>query len=169
MFPCITQKYVSCCVCYELKNNYDKCQKCKSSYVCSDCIMSMVEHGIVDKCPICKQIDWRSRTFKNTIIVPTQIELSKEEEIVEIKVKSKFNWYQCCRTTKLNLRICNFYVLMLALSYLMGLATIAIISVDIGPFFWLPFLIGIFELILICGCCVKCCKIKFNTDCLKDL
>ena len=33
---------------------------------------------IVDKCPICKQIDWRSKTFKNTIICQRRLNYLKK-------------------------------------------------------------------------------------------
>ena len=56
---CFTKKYVTCCVCYELKKDFTKCTKCKSSYVCSSCIVNMIEGIIIT--PLKQIVDERGK------------------------------------------------------------------------------------------------------------
>ena len=49
------KKHYECCVCLENKTKIYNCKLCKNTVVCSDCIESMSEEFIFDKCPICRQ------------------------------------------------------------------------------------------------------------------
>ena len=56
---CKNNKY--CCICLQLENDTISCLKCKNAVVCHNCISSMLEKGVCDKCPICRQINWKKK------------------------------------------------------------------------------------------------------------
>jgi len=125
-------------------------------------MISMVEHGIANNCPICKQTEWRKKMVKKNLIVPTQARLFQKEDIKEDKhTNSKkccdFNIVNCCISTKKTLRVCNFYVLMLGFAFVLGMFTLGLSSIDFGKELWIPFVVGFCELILILLCCLGCC------------
>ena len=61
-----------CVVCQEEKKQGIRCNGCVSTLVCQDCILSMCEHGICDKCPVCRKLNWKKNKFKKDKIVPTK-------------------------------------------------------------------------------------------------
>ena len=70
MINCYLKKGKFCCICHEDKKNYIKCIKCKNSHVCSDCLLGLIEYGLVNKCPLCKQENWRYNKINSNVIIP---------------------------------------------------------------------------------------------------
>ena len=57
-----------------------KCNTCYSSIVCSDCLLSMCESGLADKCPICRTKQWIQKKVDykgSTKIAPANINTSE--------------------------------------------------------------------------------------------
>ena len=59
-----------CVVCREPKKEGIKCNGCRDTLVCQDCILSLCEHGICDKCPVCRRLKWKKNKFKTNQIIP---------------------------------------------------------------------------------------------------
>ena len=148
--------HAQCCICLLYKMKYIKCKKCKNAVVCRDCIPSLCEEGICDKCPVCRQKEWMKKVKKNKIVPEKRLTV-----IVQNNERENTCCDNCtCRCTCLFLikifRILN----LMALIYAAGLLTIAGSNVDLSLLLWLPMLLGLLEFFLIICCCVRCCKIE---------
>ena len=72
---------IKCCVC---QNNCKenpieiKCKSCTDGCLCSDCKLSCMEHGQLDKCPLCRNSgDWYySMRDKKRVVVGTPVRIS---------------------------------------------------------------------------------------------
>ena len=159
---------VKCCICLDEKRNYIKCKKCKSSFVCVDCLNGLMERGLASKCPICQQLGWKENKIRSNIVVPSQINVS-----TNIKVKDDIKIDYCCYI-KTFFRTLSFYTIILLFMYMIGLF---LMSNFIKPEFsdlnivtWVPLIIGLFSTILtlcVCSCCCKdCFKCKYVIDLL---
>ncbi len=91
----------SCVVCKEEKKQGIWCNGCTSTLVCQDCILSMCEHGICDKCPVCRKLDWKKSKFKKNQIIPLKTSnirvnvvdrISRLNQDNEIAIKTR----NCC-------------------------------------------------------------------------
>ena len=65
---CFQSKKHYCPVCMTEKKGQIKCKICTNTVVCADCIISMCEEGQCNKCPVCRQEDWKLTLNKNTIL-----------------------------------------------------------------------------------------------------
>ena len=74
----VGKKKRDCNVCFEKKEGV-LCSKCKNCHVCHDCLLSMCENGICNKCPHCRQTNWKKSKSK---IVPinTNNEIISEQK-----------------------------------------------------------------------------------------
>lgn len=71
-----TSKEYECPVCYTTQKLDDsvKCLRCKNIHICNSCILRMCEEGICERCPVCRQRDWRlKRCVEQTKIVPRSV------------------------------------------------------------------------------------------------
>lgn len=60
---------VICCVCYYSEHITKKCKGCVETYICDNCIGSMMEKGLLGKCPICRKSDKWLVSLSNKDIV----------------------------------------------------------------------------------------------------
>lgn len=44
-----------CCICYENKINTLHCKRCNTGIICDNCVVNLIENGMYDNCPICRQ------------------------------------------------------------------------------------------------------------------
>ena len=71
MCLCLKSKYQVCPICLEYKPAHIKCKICTNTTVCSSCASEMCEKGICNKCPICRQKNWK-KPNKKTQILPVK-------------------------------------------------------------------------------------------------
>ena len=48
-----------CPICMEEKICGIKCKICTDTKVCSTCITKLCEEGIINKCPVCREENWK--------------------------------------------------------------------------------------------------------------
>lgn len=48
---------VICCVCYHSEHITKRCKSCVETYICDNCIISMIENGLLQNCPVCRKSD----------------------------------------------------------------------------------------------------------------
>ena len=73
-------KSSQCCICSETTNKGFNCKICKEGFVCRKCMPRLCESGLCNKCPVCRQVDWRKKNTNQTVIIPI-----KESEIIIIE------------------------------------------------------------------------------------
>ena len=177
---CFTKKYVQCCICQELKRNNTKCAKCKNAYVCSDCMLSLCEHGHCSKCPICRQEKWRKNKIRKTLIIPSTIKVNininssninrENNETNDNEGGNKLGMY-CYVSIMIIRNVCAY----LLFSWLCGIMTVLFLhpfdtNASLALVIFLPLILGIFELTFcIYCCCVKICEVKIESsnDCCR--
>ena len=59
----------NCCICYSNNLKNIECIHCKEGIICSTCLISLVENGKANICPVCRREDWRT-TNKRKAILP---------------------------------------------------------------------------------------------------
>ena len=57
---------VICCVCYHSEHITKKCKSCVETYICDNCIISMMENDLLEKCPVCRKSDKWIVSLENT-------------------------------------------------------------------------------------------------------
>jgi len=168
----VKDKIHECNVCFENKESV-QCLKCKNCYVCHDCLLSMCENGIADKCPHCRQLQWRK--IKNT----NKVFPINTENIMISGQKQTTNSYvyrvrdERPRTIALNSmteRARLYYRIMMVcaisgISWMCGFITIIVAEgkkftyIDIHLITWVAFIIGLFEVHCFTLCClINVCK-----------
>ena len=73
-------KSSQCCICSETTNKGFNCKICKEGFVCRKCMPRLCESGLCNKCPVCRQENWRKKNTNQTVIIPI-----KESEIIIIE------------------------------------------------------------------------------------
>jgi len=73
-------KSSECCICSETTSKGFKCKLCKEGFVCRKCMPRLCESGLCNKCPICRQENWRKKNTNQTVIIPI-----KESEVIIIE------------------------------------------------------------------------------------
>ena len=73
-------KSSQCCICSETTNKGFNCKICKEGCVCRKCMPRLCESGLCNKCPVCRQENWRKKNTNQTVIIPI-----KESEIIIIE------------------------------------------------------------------------------------
>jgi len=105
----------SCVVCKEEKKQGIWCNRCTSTLVCQDCILSMCEHGICDKCPVCRKLNWKKSNFKKDQIVPIKPRNTEIVNITSLNIRVQripiesrqyycIKTQQCCGNVKNNVK-----------------------------------------------------------------
>jgi len=161
---CCTSKYAQCCICQEMKKNFTKCIKCKNAHVCSDCMLSLCEHGQCSKCPLCRQLEWRKNTLKKTLIIPSNIKINTNQNYEwedgyedEDEYKDNNSCMYCYLSIMITRNICAYLIF----SWLCGIMTILIVhpfdtSASVALIILFPLILGLIEL----ACCIYCCFVK---------
>ena len=175
---CFTNKYAQCCICQDMKKNYTKCAKCKNACVCSDCMLSLCEHGQCSKCPLCRQEEWRKNTLKKTLIIPSKIKIDindindwdEPNETNENERCNNLGMY-CYVSFMIIRNICAYLIF----SWLCGIMTVLFIQpfdndATIALIICLPLFLGFIELTLCTYCCfVNVCQVRVESsnDCCR--
>lgn len=161
MINCYLKKGKFCCICHEDKKNYVKCTKCKNSHVCSECLLGLIEHGLVNKCPLCKQENWKNSNISSNTVIPI-------DNIVEEKIYTDIDRnivipkaYQIKRKIKIFFGYLLYLSFVLFISFSVGIITVSMVLTDfeMRDFIIIPTIIGFFESFLILSCC-SCCHRK---------
>lgn len=156
-FSCCS-KNSECCICSEPTSKGFKCKLCKEGFVCRKCMPRLCESGLCNKCPVCRQVDWRKKNTSQTVVIPI-----KESDIIIVEpvtqsqeeIKPCLNELPSCRYTMDKLLVL-FSILFL--SYIIGIFTVAE-PIKYPYSRWRPehhilaFVVGIFEFCIISYCC----------------
>jgi len=176
-----TCKYFNCPICMSSKRekNSTKCKKCNNTHICNECILHMCEKGIADRCPICRQTEWRKQKLKKNSILPN----NSNRVINTIRVVDETGnvighheikgclCYCSCYCIRNVINIMGSVLAYISLSWFLGFLVICALANNFDPgnpdhsplLAWLPFVIGIpclTGLICWCGNCV--CRQKFE-------
>lgn len=170
---CCNKDY--CPICMENKLYGIKCQICTNTKICNSCIAKLCEQGQVNKCPVCRQENWKEPKCITKIFPSTKckniIPRSRLRYLQEKSQISCFNFndiYNCLFISfyiiKLLLEICIGLIVI----YITGLFSLAIVNSnyfkDSNTSFvynvFIPFMIGICIWVSCCGCCNYCYKNK---------
>jgi len=177
-----TVKYFDCPVCLSSKKlkNSTNCKKCKNTHICNDCMLNMCENGLANKCPICRQTEWRKQNLKKNSILPKsssrvintiRIVDERGSVIREQEMKEGCLCYCSCYCFKNVMQTIISIFSYISLSWFLGFVVICVLGNDFRPhdpehtilLAWLPFVIGIpclTGLICWCGRCI--CEQKFE-------
>ena len=159
-----TVLHAQCCICLQFKMKYIKCKKCKNAVVCRDCLPSLCEGGLCNKCPVCRQTEWKKKVKKNKIMPESKVNIIINPRYME---EDKESWCDLCTPLMCGLcclkgfRICNLIFLI----YCAGLLTVFCFvgdSLELSFYYWLPAIIGLVEFLLLLACCFGCCGIKMG-------
>lgn len=151
---CFQTKKYYCPVCMTEKKGQIKCKICTNTVICSDCIISMCEKGQCNKCPVCRQEDWKLNLNKNTILPFSPKKCLKGETVqsdneiqtqIEEDIRVTINWSGLITTNLKILKLTISIALMLFMSWLLGLfITLLLFDVDLKKNFaiiWFPFIV----------------------------
>ena len=149
-----------CCICLEKnkKPGY-QCILCNRGVVCRNCVPQLCESGMCNKCPVCRQENWRDIKINQTVVIPiTQTDVMIVESDGE---KKEDDLISCCE----QLPPCRTLMdgistlgSMLFVSYILGVFTICE-AIPLSYQNWEPvhhilaLVIGIAEAFLISYCC----------------
>ena len=70
----------TCCICSEKTSKGFSCKICKEGFVCRKCMPQLCESGLCNKCPVCRQKNWRKKNTNQTVIIPI-----KKEDIIIVE------------------------------------------------------------------------------------
>ena len=123
-FNCCS-KNSECCICSEKTNKGFKCKLCKEGFVCRKCMPRLCESGLCNKCPVCRQVDWRKKNTNQTVVIPIkEADIIIVEPVTQSQGEEKTCWDELppCRYTmdKIWVVCC-----ILFLSYVIGTFTVA--------------------------------------------
>tara|TARA_Y100000816_G_scaffold164058_1_gene117489 strand:+ start:1106 stop:1627 length:522 start_codon:yes stop_codon:yes gene_type:complete len=166
-------KKEKCVICMENKKIHIKCKLCVDTSVCYNCTTQMCENGQCDRCPICRQENWKNiKTSKTKICIKnitTSIQTTANN-ITNPQNQQNPTKNECCETTKEILKCITdrqyiyYVVAFLGYSFLFGILTLMFVTSDNNITFkkWeiilYSLLIGIVEVIFLFGCCkFMCC------------
>tara|TARA_B110000879_G_C10972109_1_gene431868 strand:- start:28 stop:447 length:420 start_codon:yes stop_codon:yes gene_type:complete len=129
--------------------------------------MSLYKNGICNKCPLCRQEEWKKLSLYNYInkkkIIPKNnisIIITQSYENNNTRNTTKNYLSFCC------IKFCKIFNIII-LIYLSGLFTILSLvgkEIEFSSFFWVPFIIGFIEFFILLVCCFGCCGIKKGLD-----
>jgi len=170
-----------CILCFDNKDCI-QCIKCKNCFVCQDCLLSMCENGICNKCPHCRQTNWRKSTKKSKIvpIITENVIISEQKQTTTSRYvytsrRPRDEIPSFIALQSMTQRGRFYYKLMmigvmLGLSYMCGFITIIVITVkkidQIDPHLisWVALLIGLLEVHCVTLCCfANVCKHPIKT------
>ena len=90
----VTNTKKICCICLNTikknKNNI-KCNICVNTYICYTCSLSMLENGLLLKCPVCRSEEW----YKKISITKKKSRKNDKCNILFKKIYCKLCW--CCK------------------------------------------------------------------------
>ena len=131
-----------CPVCLEFKKTYLTCSICSDTNICQDCCLNLCEKGLCDKCPVCRQTNWKkAKKIRKTKVLPSlfiSMGSKKEDTVSEIIIEKDGikmdNPNLDCQKILYNLKLTLFYIgVCLAscgLIYCLGMFTLFIFGAD---------------------------------------
>ena len=151
-----------CPICMEEKICGIKCKICTDTKVCSTCITKLCEEGIINKCPVCREENWKEdKSF--TKIFPS---IKNCKNIIKPQHHLKYcnnnseslcyTQYDCILSILFTIKLFILIILSIIIIYIIGLIVLLIFSSEYSnnnnktfAQYLLPFMIGI---ISVCGC-----------------
>ena len=165
-----------CNLCFDNKDCI-QCIKCKNCFVCQDCILSMCENGICNKCPHCRQENWK-KTNKSKIvpinlnnIVVTEQKTTTSSYVYNVRDErpSTVALEAMTKRGRFYYRLMMTGVIM-GLSWMCGFITVIICTgkkvdrIDPHLISWVALLAGLVEVHCVTLCCfANVCKQPIKT------
>ena len=158
-----TAEHPTCCICYQEIKPGIKCKFCVEGNICVKCVPCLCENGLADTCPVCRQEDWIEGVISPNSIVPiTKSKPPVERQPEEVEVV--YNWTprmaEYCIPLKNMIDVISLCVSGLVVAYAVGVLTLLMVNatspINDPRWFWIPLLLGIFELRLMSCCCWRC-------------
>ena len=159
---------VICCVCYHSEHITKKCKSCVETYICDNCIIPMMENGLLGKCPVCRKTDkWLVSLSNKDIVINDDRHIYRDGNLYRgetIDDNEDDLYSQCIRDTYKFLIFSIFVLIIFCLGLLVKLTNnMCIICGNI----WLDIMITIFIgliamaviiwiFIIIIGCILAC-------------
>lgn len=164
----------TCCVCLEVRQCAATCKYCIEGTICSDCIISMCEAGLCDRCPTCRQENWKKVNKRTSKITPVRSGGSKRDtESIDIRVERAWalssTRSRCSKLGMACIHCCTFKTWLSLLSifmmqWMLGLLVVCICSssprdMTIDQLTWISMLVGIPVMHLPLWYCIARCDI----------
>jgi hypothetical protein len=151
------KKGSTCCICSEQTRKGFKCKICNEGFVCRKCMPQLCESGLCNKCPVCRQVNWRDCNVNQTIIIPI-----KQEEVVILQTETDIKNKEKCIISPCNEIMHKLRVIccIIFISYIIGVFTISD-YMSVRHMYWpvgyhiLALLIGFCEFCIISYCCYR--------------
>ena len=161
-----------CCVCLESVKNPVQCKYCIEGIVCPNCIMSMCEAGICDRCPTCRRNNWKKTNKSSSRIVPTAAS-KRELSTIQLRVNAAWETSRTrSRCEKIGMgcyKCCSFktyfsLLTILILQWMVGLLVICISSnsprdITVHELTWIAILVGLPVMHLPMWYCLARCNV----------
>lgn len=163
---CFKTKYHTCPICMENKKGFIKCKVCTNTIICSECMMQLCENDQCNKCPVCRQENWK-KNLNCTIIIPVKkqnhikIDIINEtkEPIVSSQKKLWLNIYNIILYIYLFIRLILLFISCIIIIWGIGfILTMAFVSIDLNKnyaIYWFPYVISLSYLIPMTCCYFK--------------
>jgi hypothetical protein len=150
-----------------------RCKICSNTKICTSCITKLCEEGQINKCPVCRQENWKEekcitkifpKTMKNckNIMKPRgRVKYFKDK--TTNSCPNERDIYTCMLISLFTLKKLIECIIVIFIIYIIGLTGLLIVSSEYFndnnktfPHFILPFIVGVSS-ILVCIGFVKCC------------
>ena len=168
MCLCLKAKNQVCPVCLEYKPAHIKCKICTNTTVCSSCASGMCEEGICNKCPVCRQKNWKKPNKKTQILPVKSITLFENlrtvSNVITVEIENNQENNNCCdKVNNILAMIRKIYIIIgtSIILYIIGFATVVIFYPEIKwtdnyYYIWLPPLMASVWVAIIWSPC--CCQ-----------
>ena len=178
---CITSKtnIKECVICNEEKKTHINCKICTDTNVCFDCSVQLCENGICNRCPICRQEDWKKIKTSRVKICIKKTQYTTQHPTTNNPITNNTTTNNNATTNHKNdcmevlndaRMLCNktvitYILVFIGYSFLFGLVTLMMtIPESVSSFkkfeiILYALLIGMIEVIIIFNCCkFMCCN-----------
>lgn len=162
-----------CPVCMEEKHCGIRCKICNNTKICTSCITKLCEEGQINKCPICRQENWKEekcitkifpKSMKNCkIIMKPRGHVKYFKDKTANSCPSTYDIYKCIVILLFIIKRILECIIVLLFIYTIGLFGLLLVSSQYFNddnktvvHFMLPFIVGICSLFT-CGGVIKCC------------
>ena len=158
----------------ENKKIHIKCKLCTSAVVCYDCTLQLCENGQCDKCPICRQENWKKIKTSKTKICIKEIATHAHNtraptDTTDTTDTTGTTGNQCYKTTRdvvlciTNRNTIYYAITFLGYSFLFGIITLMFttsgkdISLQAWEILVYSLVIGMVEVVILLNCCRAIC------------
>jgi len=177
---CITSKtnIKECVICNEEKKTHINCKICTDTNVCFDCSVQLCENGICNRCPICRQEDWKKIKTSRVKICIKKTQHASQHPTTNNPIHNNTTTNNntithkndCMEVLNVARMLCNKTVItsilvFIGYSFLFGLVTLMIAIPESTSSFkkfeiiLYALLIGMVEVIILFNCCrIMCCN-----------